>query len=452
MRGVIIVVVFCGTLSCTKQNPDLCCNDAADCAAAGLTTASTCAEGLVCRGNQCIAETCSTSTDCDAAAAFCDSSTGTCVEQCTEDTQCPGFGGGSNDPFCIAGGCVQCRMGMDDCSGTTPICDANACRGCQMNSDCASELCDTTSGACIDPSTLIYATPGGADTAACTEADPCSITHAVASVTPSLNTILMGSGTYAAAVTINSGATMTILGNGAIFTASLSVSHGSKVSVENATFSALLECVDTSLPDSELTFTSASVGAMNMAYCNATFEQSVTTGETGMALNASLTADRSNLDIIDVDETPVIGSISIINSIFSSIGMPNTGSGNNFSASVSFSSTYAIGCVNDVAGVSAHYSNVVACDDLSSVYTVSGDDTCFDHVIAYPEMNPPNGVPVGVIAEDPKAVNCAGGDFHLTAGSPAIDTAVTSTPDPVDYDGVTRPQGSGYDIGAFEFH
>lgn len=54
------------------------------------------------------------------------------------------------------------------------------------------------------------------------------------------------------------------------------------------------------------------------------------------------------------------------------------------------------------------------------------------------------------IHANPQFVNLPGLDFHLQAGSPAInagiDTAVTR-----DYAGLPRPQGAAYDIGAFEF-
>ena len=41
-------------------------------------------------------------------------------------------------------------------------------------------------------------------------------------------------------------------------------------------------------------------------------------------------------------------------------------------------------------------------------------------------------------------------DFHLQMGSPAIDSGVTIPELVVDIDGITRPQGSAYDLGAFE--
>lgn len=42
-------------------------------------------------------------------------------------------------------------------------------------------------------------------------------------------------------------------------------------------------------------------------------------------------------------------------------------------------------------------------------------------------------------------------DFHLLAGSFAIDQADPTVAPPVDRDGITRPQGDGVDIGAYEF-
>src|SRR5713101_5480671 len=52
---------------------------------------------------------------------------------------------------------------------------------------------------------------------------------------------------------------------------------------------------------------------------------------------------------------------------------------------------------------------------------------------------------------NPLFVNPATSDFHLHAGSPAIDAGVTLAQVPVDADGIIRPQGMAYDIGAYEF-
>ncbi len=51
---------------------------------------------------------------------------------------------------------------------------------------------------------------------------------------------------------------------------------------------------------------------------------------------------------------------------------------------------------------------------------------------------------------DPKFVNPAGHDFHLQASSPATDHGVTLSNVTTDYAGTPRPQGSAYDIGAYE--
>lgn len=45
----------------------------------------------------------------------------------------------------------------------------------------------------------------------------------------------------------------------------------------------------------------------------------------------------------------------------------------------------------------------------------------------------------------------ADGEFHLQSGSPAINSGTTLSDVPTDIVGVSRPQGAGYDIGAYEW-
>jgi hypothetical protein len=57
----------------------------------------------------------------------------------------------------------------------------------------------------------------------------------------------------------------------------------------------------------------------------------------------------------------------------------------------------------------------------------------------------------GNISGDPLYVNAAAGDYHLQAGSAAIDTGLIQPSNRVDFDGRSRPQGICIEIGAYEF-
>lgn len=55
------------------------------------------------------------------------------------------------------------------------------------------------------------------------------------------------------------------------------------------------------------------------------------------------------------------------------------------------------------------------------------------------------------ISSDPLFVNPSAGDFRLSATSPCIDTGTSLGAPDVDFIGTTRPQGAGFDMGAYEY-
>jgi len=57
----------------------------------------------------------------------------------------------------------------------------------------------------------------------------------------------------------------------------------------------------------------------------------------------------------------------------------------------------------------------------------------------------------GNIDTNPLFVDGANGDYHLESGSFCIDAGTTSNAPPTDFEGTIRPQGSGIDIGAYEY-
>ena len=193
LRLFAMLALVCSGGACTKTNPALCCTDDANCASLGISTDHMCTDGLVCIADQCVAEACASSADCNAQLPFC--SDQLCEATCENNAQCPGFGGSADNTICSNGACVQCLANTDcggatpvcdtssascvqciqnsDCPATAPLCGANVCHACIADSDCSSGACGDN-GSCIDASALAYVAPGGTDAGTCTQMAPCA--------------------------------------------------------------------------------------------------------------------------------------------------------------------------------------------------------------------------------------------------------------------------------------
>jgi hypothetical protein len=74
-------------------------------------------------------------------------------------------------------------------------------------------------------------------------------------------------------------------------------------------------------------------------------------------------------------------------------------------------------------------------------------ETTVDHNLFYDGNSGGDNALIG----DPLFVNPSAADFHLQIGSPAIDAGSSLNAPNSDFDGAPRPQGAGYDLGAYEF-
>jgi hypothetical protein len=102
---------------------------------------------------------------------------------------------------------------------------------------------------------------------------------------------------------------------------------------------------------------------------------------------------------------------------------------------------------NNIVCANAKYSFLLA-------YNLHGTNTAIDQNLfynAYEYDGQPNALGVDYKISDPLFVNAEDLDFRLQNKSPAIDAGSAIGAPGKDYDGAVRPQGKGYDIGAYEY-
>lgn len=485
MRNLYLIVSLVGLVACTKPNPNRCCLDPADCQTNNIPVGSTCKDGLVCRGNQCIAETCSTSAECESMAPYC--ANGLCASGCTDDTQCPGAAQDPSDKFCVASTCVVCRAGMNDCPSSAPVCDNGACRACTADSDCLSGLCNVDDGTCVDASAIVYASPAGSSSAACTKTDPCSLAHAlsVASVDQTRGNVQLVPGTYTGGATVSGPATVTVFAESSTLGDQFNVQDGFTLRLRDATFadSGIVYCNPTTtggpMPQIDLERVSwpgsNPVNAVYGSPCKINLRHVHIHAPPGNALvyangelagSSGATSNRGS--VVEVDQTvfdggdPAISlvnysTLTMTNSILMNQGSTETAIGvdNQFpgTSSVSFTTFYNTTwkCLNGTPYMQSSNNIFLNQRAGAPADTVGGTGCSHNYDMIEPQADAPTGTN-NLLGIDPMFVNAAMQDFHLMPASPAIDAAdpAATSPDH-DYDGTPRPQGARRDIGAFEY-
>jgi hypothetical protein len=108
----------------------------------------------------------------------------------------------------------------------------------------------------------------------------------------------------------------------------------------------------------------------------------------------------------------------------------------------------AVGVVCTLVGQPVTFANnIVYANQEGGTRTQVGGANCN---WSYSDIGPVAVAGTGNINMDPLFANPAQSNYHLQAGSPAIDKADPASTMDVDIDGDVRPQGSGRDIGADE--
>ncbi|MEP7232966.1 MAG: choice-of-anchor Q domain-containing protein, partial [Ginsengibacter sp.] len=103
---------------------------------------------------------------------------------------------------------------------------------------------------------------------------------------------------------------------------------------------------------------------------------------------------------------------------------------------------------NTMAQGNKIYNNLLVKPNNTSIY-----DNPYTNIDGNTNVDTLNNVKIPVIA-NAYFVNASANNFHLLANSPAIDKGLNAASYGVtkDYDGVSRPQGSAFDAGAFEYN
>jgi hypothetical protein len=363
--------------------------------------------------------------------------------------------------------CTGCTA-SSNCSGyaDAPVCDTStgSCRACALDAECASEVCDIDIGRCVAEGEVIYAAPGGADTAGCTHQQPCSVERAifVASTDPSSSLVRLLPGTYSTQLVFTSG-TVKVVGTDAtimLVPYPIEVRESAVVEIRGLEIFGDVKCTsDTSLfpsltlRDSLIPYSVAIVRHGTLRILQSHLDH----GTVAVGDDAIFEADQTRLDGTRFPMSGRRMRVRIANSIFDDVEFQMNNADvfpDKSEYYVSFSTfvfdAQVLSCTSSNSPRIALFENNIlfsASPAIANV-VVGGDCTLVGNITHPEEFN----LGSTNIDQDPRFVNAQGKDYRLQPGSPAVDAAVPTSGPGLDHDfaGTPRPQGARKDFGAFE--
>lgn len=463
MKLMVLALLLVG---CTKPNPDRCCTDEADCAALGIPNRTACDDGLLCRGHQCISIPCTTSAGCDVSAPYCVDDT--CAEACLDDSQCPGFT--EQGTFCADGICIDCRDSYD-CTAPLPVCRAGMCGQCFEHSECASGAC-ALDGTCADESEIAYVDLAGSAGSDCTRLSPCSTVTRALALVPARKYVVIAGGTYSASTELVPVDERWFIGGAG---AQVTLTRSTPGTIIHAHGPVVVHLANLTLADATNSggggagygtglYCDPSLGSPTVDADNVTFTANQTAGLFGTSCNvdvhrSAFSACGGGVELTDSNATFDECAVT-----------DNSNTGMTLDSGV-YTVTNTLVARNGTGGINLNASTSAQRIEFNTIVDNSGDPSVYAGITCGPSvLNLANNIVArnprqtrgqctytGSIVVDSdisglafKSPDVEPYDYHLTAGSIAIDMAVDSTIDH-DMDGDARPQGAGRDVGADEF-
>lgn len=368
----------------------------------------------------------------------------------------PGSGSNQIDAGSGSGSAPGCTTNAM-CNGVTPICNTSAggvCVACSSDADCTAPTGTCLpDGACDGDAHIAYVTMAGVDAGTCGVASPCkTISFALSTMKPYI--VLTGKA-MDMGVTIAQG--VTILGRGS---ASITTSSGPVIAITDGD----VELDDLLLSEGGTAGSGFGVvatggGTLTIAHdviqnCQAAgisvtggrliARRSLVTGNDGGGIVLTSASFTMENDIVNANGkggaggSPV-GGISVLTSTQATDTIQFTTVANNLSAD---GLNGGIECLTQTKALT--FSNDIIAGNLPAADPQTSGANC---AYTYSDIMGNTVAGVGNGSDNPMLTP----DFHLMVGSPAIDAADQAALLKIDYFGIARPQGSGYDMGAAEF-